>query len=73
MYLVASVRPSPISRLNRLTYDRVQQRAKKSPYQSRVFVCVSSNRADAVDRLLMTNVFIIKVISSHFDPSTMGR
>ena len=32
---------------------RVQQRAKKSHYQSRVFVCVSSDRADAVDRLLI--------------------
>ncbi len=32
---------------------RVQQRAKKSHYQSYVFVCVSSNRVDAVDRLLI--------------------
>ena len=32
---------------------RVQQRAKKSHYQSRVFVSVSNNRADAVDRLLI--------------------
>ena len=32
---------------------RVQQRARKSNYQSKVFVCVSSNRADAVDRLLI--------------------
>ncbi len=32
---------------------RVQQRAKKSHYQSRVFVCVSNNRADVVDRLLI--------------------
>ncbi len=38
---------------------RVQQRAKKSHYQSEVFVCVSSNRADAVDRLLIGNCFFI--------------
>ena len=32
---------------------RVQQRAKKNHYQCRVFVCVSNNRADAVDRLFI--------------------
>ena len=32
---------------------RVQQRAKKSHYQSRMFVCVSNDRADAVDRVLI--------------------
>ncbi len=32
---------------------QVQQRAKNSHYQSKVFVRVSSNRADAVDRLLI--------------------
>ena len=32
---------------------RVQQRAKKSHYQSKVFVCVLNNRADGVDRLLI--------------------
>ena len=69
MYLVASVSPSvrlsvrqsALSRLNRLTYDldlgarlcRVQQRAKRSHYQSEVFVCVSHNRVYAVDRLLI--------------------
>ncbi len=42
MYLVASVCPSV-----------GQQRAKKSHYQSKVFVCVSSNHADAFDRLLI--------------------
>ena len=31
----------------------VQQRAKKIHYQSRVFVCVSNNRTDAVDWLLI--------------------
>ena len=35
---------------------RMQQRAKKGHYQSQVFVCVSSYRADAVDRLLIWNV-----------------
>ena len=54
MHLVASVHPSvrlsvcPSSRL-----CRVQQRAKKSHYQSKVFVCVSSNLADVVDWLLI--------------------
>ncbi len=32
---------------------RVQRRAKKSHYQSRVFVCVSNNCTDAGDRLLI--------------------
>ena len=32
---------------------RVQQRAKKTHYQSEVFVCVSSNHADVVDWLLI--------------------
>ncbi len=65
MYLVASVRlsvrpsvrPSALSRLilgARLC--RVRQRAKKSHYQSKVFVCVSNSRADAVDRLLIEHV-----------------
>ena len=44
--VLGSVRPS-------VRLCRVQQRAKKSYYQSRVFVCVSSNRMDAVDRLLI--------------------
>ena len=35
---------------------RVQQRAKKSRYQSEVFVCVSTHCRDAVDRLLMSDV-----------------
>ena len=38
---------------------RVQQRAKKSHYQSKVFVCVSSNRVDAVDRLLILVLFLL--------------
>ncbi len=29
---------------------------KKGPYQSKEFVCVSNNRADPVDRLLILNV-----------------
>ncbi len=49
--MVASVRPSvcqsTLSRLNRL------KRPEKSHYQSKVFVCVSNNRTDAVDRLLI--------------------
>ena len=32
---------------------QVQQRAKKSHYQSKMLVCVSTNRADAVDGLLL--------------------
>ena len=50
-----SVRPSvcrsPLSRLNRLTYDLDQ---------SKVFVCVLSNRADAVDRLLISHQPVVK-------------
>ena len=34
----------------------MQQRAKKSNYQSVEFVCVSNSRADAVDRLLIQHV-----------------
>ncbi len=43
---------------------RVQQRAKKSHYQSVVFVRVSSNRAEAVERLLMSTWFCRKCIHS---------
>ncbi len=39
---------------------RVQKRAKKNHYQSEVFVCVSNNLADAVDRLL---IFIYSLLS----------
>ena len=35
---------------------RVRQRAKRSTYQSKVFVCVSNSRADAVDRLLIVKM-----------------
>ncbi len=38
---------------------RVQQRAKKSHNQSEDFVCVSNNRADAVDQLLIGNTSTI--------------
>ena len=41
---------------------RVKQGAKESRYQSQVFVCVSTNRADVVDRLLIFNVFTQTVI-----------
>ena len=56
MYLVASVRPQR-SRSNfwRVAVDlrgsALPSAAKRSHYQSKVFVCVSNNRADAVDRL----------------------
>ncbi len=63
MHLVASVRVFVSAQI----YDaqrsilgarlcRVQVRAKNSGYQSKVFVCVSTYRADAVDRLLIPNV-----------------
>ena len=62
-----SVHASALSLLNRLNYDldfvqrRIitlkfktkMKRAEKSHYKSEVFVCVSTNRADAVDRLLI--------------------
>ncbi len=44
---------------------RVQQRAKKSHYQSTVFVCVSSNRADAVDLLLFDIVSVCLSVCYH--------
>ncbi len=46
------VRPSFRLSVQPLTAE-VQQRAKKSHYQSEVFVCVLNSRADAVDRLLI--------------------
>ncbi len=62
MYLVASVCPFFCLSVSALTAEplgallcRVRQRAKKSHYQSKVFVCVSNSRADAVDRLLISN------------------
>ncbi len=36
----------------------MRQRAKKSRYQYKVFVCVSNSRADAVDRLLIYLYFL---------------
>ncbi len=69
MYLVASVRPSvrpfvcpssPVWTIWPLILGarlcRVQQGAKKSHYQSKMFVCVSNNRADTVDRLLIYKI-----------------
>ncbi len=57
MYLVPSVRLSlrPSIRPSVCRLCRVRQRAKKSHYQAKVFVCVLNSRADAVDRLLMAN------------------
>ncbi len=46
---IGSVHPSVSQR----SHGRVQQRAKKSHYQFKVFVSVSNNRTDAVDRLLI--------------------
>ncbi len=57
MYLVASVRLSVrlsvCPSVSALTAEPFDQKAKKSHYQSKVFVCVSNSRADAVDRLLI--------------------
>ncbi len=67
MYLVASVHLSvrpfvrlSVSALTAEPFDllgarlcRVRQRAKKSHYQAKVFVCVSNSRMDAVDRLFV--------------------
>ncbi len=64
MYLVASVHQSTLSRW-------VQQRAKKSHYQSRVFACVSNNRADAVNRLLIS--FWIGSVTSRTLSSTSNQ
>ena len=70
-----SVRQSTLSRLNRLTFDldncqvitlkfeTKMKRAEKSDFQSEVFVCVSTNRADAVDRLLICICYRLQSIS----------
>ena len=50
MYLLASVCPSVTALI---ISPRCLKRAEKSHFQSEVFVCVSTNRADAVDRLLI--------------------
>ncbi len=51
--VLGSVRPS-VRPLTAEPFDlRVVQRAKRSHYQSEVFVCVSNNHADAVDQLLI--------------------
>ncbi len=56
-YGIGSVCPSVCLSFRSLLAEprlcRVQQRAKKSDYQSAEFVCVSNCRADAVDRLLI--------------------
>ena len=39
----------------RVKFETKRKRAEKSHYLSEVFVCVSTNRADAVDRLLILN------------------
>ncbi len=54
MYLVASVRLSVSQRSHG---SALPSAAKRSHYQSKVFVCVSKNRADAVDRLLIINCY----------------
>ena len=46
----------------------MQQRPKKSHYQSKVFVFVSSNCADVVHRLLMMEDFLL---FSSFDGNLM--
>ena len=55
--VLGSVRPSDLSRLN-----RVQQRAKKSHYQSTEFVCVSNCRADVVDRFLISQLYTMFLV-----------
>ncbi len=37
----------------------MQKRAEKSHYQSKVFVCVSNNHTDAVDRLSILGIFFL--------------
>ena len=45
--------PSTLSPCFAKAKQEVQQRAKQSDYQSKMFVCVSNNHADAVDQLLI--------------------
>ena len=70
MYLVASVRLSVTTLTAEVRFlacsgqlCRVQQSAKNSHYQSKLFVCVSSNHADAVDWLLILGCFKYLVFS----------
>ncbi len=66
-----SVRPCPLSQLNQvqqreiitLKFETKMKRAEKSDFQSEVFVCVSTNRADAVDRLLICICYRLQSIS----------
>ena len=57
---LGSVRPSVRLYVQALLFEplgawfsRVQQRAKKSHDQSKILVCVFTNRADAVDQLFI--------------------
>ena len=78
MELVASVHPSlsissgqmsPIHpSVSTLTSE--QQRAKKSHYQCKVFVCVSNNRADAVD--LIFRLQLINHVGKDNSPAANG-
>ncbi len=72
--VLGSVRPSVRPSVSALTAEpsilgarlcQVQQRAKRSYYQPKVFVCVSNNHVDAVDRLLIVRalVMLLNVIS----------
>ena len=45
--------PCDILRGSALLSTQVQQTAKKTHYQSKVFVCVLNNRADEIDQLLI--------------------
>ena len=53
MYLIASVRPSVRLYVRALLFEPFDLDFWKSHYQSKIVVCVSTNRADAVDRLLI--------------------
>ena len=56
MYLVASVRLSVRPSISELSHTSKEQRRS---HQSNEFICVSNNRADAVDQLLIFYSFLL--------------
>ncbi len=55
-----------VSEVLTLKFETKMNRAEKSHYQSEVFVCVSTNRADVVDWLLIElGIFGVGSKASH--------
>ena len=76
MHLVASVCPSVSPSVRPFVCQFVQHRAKKTHCQSKVFVCVSNNCADAVDQLLIIwckNQFAYNLAQSQLKHECYGK